>query len=222
MMKFITRVFLTLLIIILVISTTALGVLFVIRNNDLTNAQNDLSKTKDDLKTSQDKVASLLGTSSTSSKLKFVDSGLGITVEYPASWTPVANSKVETVTDTTTTTLKSYELKFTKSGSTVTFSRLFGPVGDMAVGYPSSTYDVKTLGTKLIRVANKGTNEWSYKSKVDCADAVDVEAGTETCGSGSFFPGFGTATGSAGFASAEVSDSNFLAEVDAIVLSAAN
>jgi len=221
--RFLGKLLLSLLIIILVISTTALGVLFVVRTNDYNNVQNELVKVKDDLKNALDKVAELQAAAKDpNTKLKFSDTGLGLKGEFPASWTPVSNTKVELSAETTTTTLKSVELKFSKGASTVTLSRLFGPVGDMAVGYPTSTYDVKEVSSKIIRVADKGTNKWSYKAKVDCTDAVDVPAGTTICGSASFFPGFGTVAGSAGFASADVSDAALLLEADAIVLSTVN
>ena len=127
--RFFVKLFLTLLVIILVISTTALGVLFVVRTNDYNNAQNELSKAKDNLKKAQDQITTLQASAKDpNAKLTFKDTGLGISVEYPASWTPVLNTKVETDTPTTTTTLKNYELKFTKDLSTITLTRLFGPV----------------------------------------------------------------------------------------------
>lgn len=221
--RFLGKLLITFVVIVLVISTTALGVLFIVRTNDYNNAQNEITKVKADLKTAQDKVAELQAlVKDPNAKIKFGDSGLGIKGEYPASWTVASNTKVETESTTTTTTLKNVELKFSKGESTVTLSRLFGPVGDLAVGYPSSTYDVKVLNDKVIRVANKGTNEWSYKSNIKCSEAVDVPTGTDVCGSGSFFPGFGTATGSAGFASAVIKDTALLDEADGIVLSTLN
>ncbi|MEO6729500.1 MAG: hypothetical protein ABIM99_06285 [Candidatus Dojkabacteria bacterium] len=220
---FLSRLLLTLVVIILVISTTALGVLFVVRSNDYNNSQNELSKVKEDLKAAQGKILDLQAAAKDpNTKLTFSDTGLGIKVEFPASWTPISNTKVELESTTTATTLKSLEVKFTKTGATVTFSRLFGPVGDLAVGYPTSTYDVKEVSSKIIRVADKGTNKWSYKAKVDCADAIEVPAGTTVCGSGSFFPGFGTGGGAASFASVETSDATLLLEADTIVVSALN
>lgn len=221
--NFLAKVFFSLLVVILVIATTALGVLYFVKNNDLTNSQNELSKAKDDLKNANDKIIELQGQSKDpNAKFKFQDTGLGIKGEFPYTWTVSSNTKVETETVTTTTTLKSVEFKFTRDSSSVTLTRMFGPVGDIGVGYPTSQYDVKVLNTKIIRFADKGTNQWKYVAKINCSDVLDLAAGADVCGGGSFFPGFGTGAGAASFASADIKDAKLLEEADAIVLSTIN
>ncbi|MFS8131090.1 MAG: hypothetical protein ACMG57_03860 [Candidatus Dojkabacteria bacterium] len=221
--RFLGKLFLTLLIIILVISTTALGVLFVVRTNDFNNSQNEITKIKADLKTAQDKIIELQAAAKDpNAKLTFKDTGLGAEVIYPASWTPTSKTDESVDSATGIVRLNNVELKLTKGTTVITFNRKFAAIGDIGVGYPAATFDIKVVNDKLIRVADKGSSSWSYKTKISCVDALDVPTGTDVCGTGSFFPGFGTASGSAGFASVDVKDTALLDEIDAIVASSLN
>jgi archaellum component FlaF (FlaF/FlaG flagellin family) len=217
MFKFIGKILLFILFITLIISTTALGVLYVIKNNDYTKLNDEKKTLSDNLSASEGKIKEYEAAISKSSKLDFIEENFNIKITYPSDWT--VKSKVDITEGGVYPDIKNYIVGFQKQSTNITFTKFLAATGTTGIGYPTSKYDIKVLSDKLFRYSEKGSSKWSYGSKVSCSDisgVIDIQ-GADVCGS-SFFPGFGDK--GANFVNVDMSSSTNMDEVDAIVLSA--
>jgi hypothetical protein len=226
MKAFLTRLFLTLLVLVLLIGLSALGVFYYLKYTEAMNLQSELNTTKIQLTDANSKVAELEASGAVGNKdLTFSDSGLEFDIKYPAGWTMEANTKLEDK-NASPVVITGYSLTLEKGTSTLMFSKILGGVGDMAVVYKSSEYDVVELkdasndSLEILRVSKKDEDKWRYVSKVDCDDVPEeetVETG-DFCGAGGFFSGFGERVGASTVALTS-SDEEVIKEADKIVIS---
>jgi hypothetical protein len=149
----------------------------------------------------------------------FIDNGIDVDISYPSNWKWELDTQIseDFPEGSAFKSMEQYNLEFTNGTSKISFSSLFGAVGDIGVQYPESEYETKVLNTDVIRVKQNGESDWRYLAKIPCTDAAEWDGVTEVCGAGGFFPGF--AKGGASTVSYSGSDA-LLEEVDAIVLTA--
>lgn len=225
MKAFFTKLFLTLIVLLLIIGISALGVFYYMKYTEAQNLQSKLNTANLKLTDAEAKVAELESKAGTTSgNLTFSDSGLEFDVKYPSGWELSANTKLEDKT-TFPVVITGYALILKKDTSTLTFSKLLGGVGDMGTIYKTSEFDVVELkdatgdSVDVLRVSEKGKNEWKYVTKVDCSDVPDesLVAAGDLCGAGGFFSGFGGVGAST--ARLVASDEKVIKEADQIVIS---
>lgn len=223
-----TKLFLSCIVLVLIISTTALGVLFFLKTNEANNLAADLKIARDDLANAEALVKGNDGGSTpeqTPELLTFEDTGFEFDLKYPSSWTMEAESKINQEVSGVYPEIQSYTLTFTKSGKEVlTFNKILGGVGDLGSSYPADRFDVKEVNAKVIRVSEKGKNQWRYVAKIACGDVgtdVGVPAPTAgtACGATSFFPNNAFGTFGAVTVSLDAADTNSINEADQIILS---
>ena len=168
-------------------------------------------------------------TTSTSTNLTFKDEGQSIEVVYPSTWVGTLNTKLSddfAYEPEYGKVISKYEFDLKKGGATLRFSRILGGVDGFADGLKSSTHDWKVIsGTDLIRVSQKGENDWKYTYTVDCSTLGDpfftpAEVASFDICVGSFYPGFGVYGAST--AVIKTGDATLLEEADEIAKSAMN
>ncbi len=212
-----------------IVSTTIFAVLYLNSQNEIKVKNVELAaclaKPTESTTTCPDLTAPTTGPT----ELTFKDEGQSIEVVYPSTWTGTLNTKLSedfAYEPEYGKVISKYEFLVKKGGATLKFTRILGGVDGFADGLKTSTHDWSIIaGTDLIRISQKGENDWKYTHTVDCSTLGDPfftpseVASFDIC-VGSFFPGFGI-TG-ASTANIKTGDATLLEEADQIVKSTMN
>lgn len=215
----IIRFFVTMLMLILLITSITFGVLFYVKNNEVltTNARNEQLST--DLGVAQQKITELetTCTGECPTMLEFVDREQNIEFEYPISWkvevSTTIGELVYEIPGQLGRVLTDYEIIATKGSAQLVYDRVL-----IATGFNpqpvNSGDEFKVLSDELARIKRSGSNDWIYVIQDECGEATPGD----NCYT-SATPGFGEGAKFVTLKGAGT-DAAIIEEADAIVLSA--
>lgn len=225
-MKKLFRACVTLLFIILVVTSTVLGILLYLKNTETLTLAADKANLDNRIKLLESQLSELQA-NNTDSTIKFEDTGLDIEIEYPNDWIAELNSKItneyadEPVYGPI---IQGYEFTLVKGDAELKFEKIMGAIDGFPSGLVNGTDSFEILGDDLVRVKGNG-NSWRYVQRLDCSDFDDDGAiinlsDADECVS-SFLGGFGN-NRFASIANITATDENLIKEADEIVKSTLN
>lgn len=215
----IVRFFVTIFILILLISAITFGVLFYVKNNEVVTATQRNEVLSSELAVSKQKVTELESTCTGEcpTKLQFVDQEQEIEFTYPISWKVEVSTTIgEGIDAGLGRLLTSYQIIASKGEAKLIYDRVLFSGG--FVGTPGSTKDeFKVLTDDMARVRKSGSSDWSYVGYTACTGESDEES--DYCYS-SLSNGFGEGLKIVTLKGITSANQELLEEADAIVLSA--